>query len=660
MKLRLVCLLIFSALLPAAQEKAKKYVWPLFIANGISSTFQEFRSNHFHAGIDLRTFQTTGFPVRAVADGTVEKITVSNAGIGLAVFLRHHDGMLSIYGHLENFSGEIDALAVREQKRRGRKYFGELVPPVQLAVSQGQVIAFSGESGSGFPHLHFEIRDQANGSLNPLSLIAAPTTDRQGPVLKGILLRSRGNGLLNDDLGEIYCHLRGAGALYRLPEPLKASGPFDLALNVIDLSAESHVVAPYSMEAYLDGELYYQITFDRLVRDDNNQLGMLYDMSYSTASNYFYKLFTQNGFVLETRRIPFERIFGTLPPGLHEIKIIVKDRQLNQSVALLPILKTPPAEPGALRKELDLKANEGRVLLDDHLSFYIHRDEVVVKLPGFTRPTGWITLKVIQGGQERMIQAQEYGSGVFFYFKPLNDDMNVTLHFILSDGRQPVEMLQKNIQLLVLKSQTARQFHAADFHLDFAAKTVLETTVLLLEPKRLEAEYPLLAGPVSVTPTHFTFLDSVFFKFRVPDGQALPEQLGIFKYHPRSKRWLYIKTQRTPEPGFLGARVLNGGIFALLRDIYPPEIHFRSRRTRYLESCKKIVFNLRDRGKGIDEQSVAVFLNGKHVESEYDPDWGHVQVGDTDGLRRGSNDLRVRVADLAGNRSEKKFIFRLK
>ena len=214
---------------------------------------------------------------------------------------------------------------------------------------------------------------------------------------------------------------------------------------------------------------------------------------------------------------------------------------------------------------------------DADLTIYIHRDDVLIKIKGFPRPAGWILLNVMQGGQERVVPAQEYGAGVFFHFKPLNDAMNLKLRFVLSDGRQPVEMMQKNIQLLVLKRQTARQFHSGDFSADFEAKTVREPTVLLLErDERLEFDYPLLAGPVHIGPTHFTFLDTVFFKFRVPPGQVLPDQLGIFRYQPLGKKWHYVKTQRVSESGYLGSRVLNAGIFALLRDIFPPEIHFRS------------------------------------------------------------------------------------
>jgi len=68
-----------------------------------------------------------------------------------------------------------------------------------------------------------------------------------------------------------------------------------------------------------------------------------------------------------------------------------------------------------------------------------------------------------------------------FISKPLNSEMHLQLRFVLSDGLQPVEELQKNIQLLVLKNQITRQFRYGDFMADFAAKTVLEPTVLLLE-----------------------------------------------------------------------------------------------------------------------------------------------------------------------------------
>jgi hypothetical protein len=660
MKKKTCVLLLFCALLLPAGEADKKYVWPLLFDNGISSSFQEFRSNHFHAGIDLRTYKKTGYPVRAIADGTIEKLIVSKTGIGRAVFLRHSDGRLSIYGHLERFRDHIEALVERERKKRSQKYFGEFFPPRPLFFKQGEIMAFSGESGYGFPHLHLEIRDAENGSLNPLAWIDPPLTDTMAPELKGILLRSCGDTLVNGEPGEFYLKLQGGHSSAAPAEALIVTGPFDLELHALDIAASGHAVAPYSLEVHLDEKPYYRISFDRLVRDDNNQLGMLYDMAYSSSSSFFYKLYSQSGFLLEKMREPFAYLFAGLAPGRHEIRIVVGDRQLNRATALIPIHKLPEAQAVFPGRTIDLTAGKGDVLPRCAMSFYVHRDDVIIMFKGFSRPAAWIQMKMTQGSQEQIIAARECVSGVYFRFKPPGSEMMVRLHWSLSDGRRVVEELQKDIQLIVLRSQTEARYRRGDFMADFAAKTVQEPTVLLLEDAPLQPDYPLLAGPVSVGPIHFTFLDTVHFRFRVPETTAQPEQLGIFKYQPGSGRWSYVATQKSPEDGFLGSRVLTGGIFALLRDIYPPQIHFRRGPKSRLENCQRLVVRLRDRGKGIDEQTLSIFLNGHGVESEYDPDWGHVLVEDTAFLQRGKNELQVQVSDLAGNHSVKKFHFHLR
>jgi hypothetical protein len=660
MKNKVVGLLLLSAVLLPARETKTKYGWPLTIDNGISSSFQEFRSNHFHAGIDLRTFKETGYPVRAITDGTVEKLIVSRTGIGRAVFFRHNDGCLSIYGHLERFCVDIEALVAAEQKKRAEKYFGEFFPPRPLFFSQGAIMGFSGESGYGFPHLHLEIRDAENGSLNPLALIDCPTPDTLAPVLKGILLRTSGDTLVNGDPGEFYFRLQGGGPLAVPAETLSVTGPFDLVLQASDIAGSGHAVAPYSLEAFLDGTPYYRIAFDRLVRDDNNQLGMLYDMAYSTTSAFFYKLYSQSGFLLEELREPFADRFAGLAPGRHEIRVDVRDRQLNLSTALISFQKLTDAQAVPRGRKIDLTAGRDEVLRRCDMSLYVHRDDVIITLKDFKRPAAWIKLKTTQGTQERIIAAKECVSGVYFRFKPAGPEMRVRLHWTLTDGRRVVEEMQKEIHVQVLQSQIAAQCRRGDFMADFAAKTVLEPTVLLLDDAPQQADYPLLAGPVSVGPTHFTFLDTVFFKFRVPEGAAQPEQLGVFKYQPGSGRWSYVATQKVPEAGFLGCRVLTGGTFALLRDIYPPQIHFRRGPKSLLENFGKLAVRLRDRGKGIDERTIAVFLNGQWVENEYDPDWDLVRVDGAAVLLRGKNELHVQAGDLAGNHSVKKFHFHLR
>ena len=654
-----LCLLATAVLLPG-QATDKKYGWPLAIRDGISSTFQEFRSNHFHAGIDLRTYKLTGFPVLAVADGVIEQISVSYRGFGRSLKLRHPDGNCSIYGHLERFRPELEIIVARVRAERREKYFGAYVLPEPLAVRRGETIAFSGESGSGFAHLHLEVRDGTERALNPLMLLEDPQPDGYEPDLRGVLLRSRGGSLVNGDCGEFYFRLHKSGGRYTLSEPLEVSGPCDIILDAVDLSDVRHVVAPFGLEASLDGRPVFLTAFDRLSRDDNNQLGMLYDMSYSSPGGYFFNLSHQSGFTLEKTGVRLADELLRLPPGPHELRIVVRDQQQNQALALVPIRKVPAGDERSLESRRVLDGGWNGRMLGTEFSTFVNHDDVVVKIHGFPGPVAELKMKVSQGNSELDVPARAYADGAFFCFKPLNHELRMLLRLELSENGRLVEVSQKALQVVLLQNQYPQVARFHDFTAEFGPTSVLEPTVLLLEQAALEPDYPLLSGPVMAAPDHFAFLDTVFFKFKVPPGEGRSEQLGIFKYRPGTRKWAYVPTWPDREAGYLGCRVLNAGTFALLRDIYPPAIRLRRPRSRHLDKLKGVVIRMGDKGKGIDEKTVAVFLNGQRIEAEYDPDWSHVRLEDLSLFRKGKNDLLVKVADLAGNASEKRFTLSLK
>jgi hypothetical protein len=655
-----LALIFIAALSLSGQGNEKKLVWPLAIHNGISSTFQEFRSTHFHAGIDLRTLQRTGFPVLAVADGVIERLSMSKRGYGRSLLLRHTGGYSSLYGHLEKFRSDIETLVVREQVRRGEKYFGDLLLPAPVAVRQGEVIAFSGESGAGFAHLHLEIRDAADRAINPLTLIGNLQPDKNPPRLKGVLLRSRGGSLVNGDCGEFYFRLRRDDEAYTLAQPLRINGPCDIVLDAFDLSDVSHIIAPYRLEASLDGRSVFRESFDRLTRDDNNQLGMIYDMAYSTPATYFFNICSQSGFALEQTGALLADELQRLAPGLHEIRIQVSDAQQNRALAILPIFKVPAGEPRSFERKIAVGAGGNGLMQRSEFFYFVNHGDVVVKAKDFPAPASRLMLKVVQGGAEQRVPAREYAGGLFFCFQPLNHEQRMLLRFELFDNGLPVEVMQKTLQLVWLKNHLAQTAHLADFAAEFGPTTVREPTVLLLERVALQPELPMLGVAVRSGPVHFAFLDAVYYKFRVPPGTERPGQLGIFKYRPDIKKWSYVPTRPDQEAGYLSCRVLTAGTFALLRDIFPPSISLRRPRSRNFDKMKNIVIRLSDKGKGIDDNFLEVLLNGRKLDAEYDPDWSHVLLEDLRDLKKGKNDLLVRVADLAGNRNERRFSFFLK
>jgi hypothetical protein len=157
---------------------------PLDIPMILSGTFGELRTNHFHSGIDIKTQQRTGLPVKAAADGTIVRIKISPYGFGKALYLRHPNGFTTVYAHLKEFAPEIQDY-VTENQYKNKTFDIELFPPAgTFDFKGGELIAFSGNSGgSGAPHLHFEVRDtRTEDIINPL-LFGFPVSDSRNPDL---------------------------------------------------------------------------------------------------------------------------------------------------------------------------------------------------------------------------------------------------------------------------------------------------------------------------------------------------------------------------------------------------------------------------------------------------------------------------------------------
>jgi murein DD-endopeptidase MepM/ murein hydrolase activator NlpD len=133
----------------ATREAARpKFVLPI---NGArySSCFCS-RWGTFHWGIDLAAPMHT--PEYAAGDGVVLRAGAAS-GFGLAVYILHENGDVSVYGHMDKI----------------------LVKPGQY-VEAGETIALLGNRGqSTGPHLHFEVHQGGeNGKrINPVPWLAA-------------------------------------------------------------------------------------------------------------------------------------------------------------------------------------------------------------------------------------------------------------------------------------------------------------------------------------------------------------------------------------------------------------------------------------------------------------------------------------------------------
>ncbi len=129
----------------------------------------EFRAGRYHSGVDLRTEGREGLKVVAPAPGSVVRLRTSARGYGIAVYLRLQDGRELVFAHLSALADRLRAPLLAAWRASGSYEQDLRLQADALRVKRGELLALSGSTGVGAPHLHLELRDTAERPLNPLT-----------------------------------------------------------------------------------------------------------------------------------------------------------------------------------------------------------------------------------------------------------------------------------------------------------------------------------------------------------------------------------------------------------------------------------------------------------------------------------------------------------
>nr|WP_231639346.1 M23 family metallopeptidase [Mycobacterium sp. Marseille-P9652] len=130
-------------------EREARLQQPLYVmpTKGIFTSNFGYRWGVLHAGIDLAN--SIGTPIYAVSDGVVIDAGPAS-GYGMLVKLRHADGTVTLYGHVNT----------------------TLVSVGQRVMAGDQIATMGNRGNSTGPHLHFEVLQGGTERIDPVPWLA--------------------------------------------------------------------------------------------------------------------------------------------------------------------------------------------------------------------------------------------------------------------------------------------------------------------------------------------------------------------------------------------------------------------------------------------------------------------------------------------------------
>lgn len=320
------------------RQNSSRYAAPIDIPMLLSGNYGEIRSAGFHAGIDIKTEQAEGKNVLAANTGYVFRISVQSRGYGKALYLKHPDGQVTVYAHLQQFHPAIETF-VRDMQYRKKSFEVDLYPVKnQFVFHQGEFLGFSGNTGSSEgPHLHFEIRDHSSSvPLNALSY-GFDIKDETSPKINWLAVypldpKSTVNGLHE----KLLIQVAGSnGNHYLKANHIEVNGNIGFGIETYDFLDNSvNECSPYTISLSMDGKQIFMCRLDSISFDLSPYVNSYIDYEEKVKSGKkIQKLFIDPNNKLRIYKEAINR--GQLrfsDASAHAVSIMVKDTYGNESI----------------------------------------------------------------------------------------------------------------------------------------------------------------------------------------------------------------------------------------------------------------------------------------------------------------------------------------
>ncbi|MEZ4904570.1 MAG: M23 family metallopeptidase [Spirosomataceae bacterium] len=587
--------------------------------NTLAGVLGDLRSNHFHAGIDIRTQQREGLPVVAAADGYISRIKVQTTGYGNVIFIKHPNGLTTVYGHLLTLAEPMRSYLRQKQYER-QTFEIELNPaPEEFPVRKGELIALSGNTGgSGGPHLHFEVRDSKDNYLNPLFFDFAEVEDDVPPYFNSLAinpmsLQSRVNGEFER---VSFRPIRQKGGEYTLSQPVKAWGEIGLELVAFDAMNGVHFRNGVNcIEIKMDGKEVYAYNMTSFpswtTRDYNNLIdyateqrtGVRYLRCYNPDGNQF-GLQKTDGY---RGRL---QIRDTLT---HEVQVTLFDSYENSAILRLKIKGERPAE----------------------LLLPLTESEAVPSLSYIKTDMSENILKISALGLSQLIKASLFVNNNTLRLEPAYQTSGETVYLLdlrehLPDSIQIGNKLVKTDFRQRIFPDRLETAQGDRYTIRFGNKSIFDTLYLAVQSR---------PNGLVINDNHIPLRDAIGVNFEPDNVPENVEKTHAYRLSDGRMRFVGGKWQNNA----IDFTTRELGSFILATDTSPPSV-------RVIQSHKKsISARISDEMSGIDNFNA--YVNGEWVLMNYDYKRNYIWSDKLVDSLDFEGTLRLEVTDRAGNKT---------
>jgi hypothetical protein len=557
------------------------------------------------------------------------------------VYFRLEDGRTVVLGHLSRYAPRIEAAVTAEQDRRNSYEVDFQPEPRSLAFTRGEILAYTGSSGAGPPHLHAEIRtgDEAALALNP-ARAGWPVVDRLPPTLSRLRVEpARAGTRVDGRLDAAVLPLGGSARAITV----RVTGPVRLWVDAEDRAGDGgYRLAPYRVGATLDGRPLSEVVLDRFDWNRAAEVEWTFDAAIARArAERWIRLEAPPGRSSVAQGIGAgEDWVSDLDAGSHPLVVFVEDAAGNRTEASLRLERSTAG--GILeRKPLTADAWSSK---GTYLEFQLksRSGEAVIAAAtagGDLLEGGWTRLPV-PGGAVLQLERPEPASPGLWTFHRQGAGGDSLLGTAIWTGRE-------GPALFFWSRLKSPWIAVGPFRLQVEPGTTYEetwiTTRLETSPAAGQAELRPRTGRLLLGPWGTPLREPLIVRWDPADGGS---RKGLALYTWDDGRWSFAGADTSDEG--VAATVNALETLALFEDRTPPRIQVDLPSPR---EPRRLTASVRDAGAGVGVQGVRLLLDGKRVIAEWDPEAQRVTGYLRAPLGGGAHEIAVEAVDRVGNRA---------